>query len=148
MCWPVVCPTITPSCRTSGPRERTLAKFIVSVVAGLVLVAGIYIAANEVNWLNEKMGVPYERPDVEAMKRDLTAIAKAETEYMKNHMMCAPVEYLIEIKAVNVPTKRGSYVYSVKPKGDSFVVEARSPRPPGGSPRALIVDESLRVSQE
>ncbi len=125
-----------------------MTKFIVSVITGLVLVGGIWYAANEVNWLNEKMGVPYERPDVEAMKTDLKTIAKAETEYMSHHMMCASVEYLIEIKAVSVPTKRGSYVYSVEPKGDSFVVVARSPKPPGGSPRAVIVDESLKTTLE
>lgn len=117
-------------------------------IAGLVLVVGFWYGMKQSLQINQDLGLPHEIAEVDAMKADLMAIAKAEVEFKKTHVLYAPLEYLVETGAVKNASGHGSYKYVFEMNGEQFQVIARSPKPPRGAPKAMYIDQDLNYRQE
>ncbi len=115
----------------------------------IALAVGLYVASQHIGSVSRLTNnSPKATVDITGVQNDLIAIAQAERRYMASNGRYASLPDLIAAGELTVPANRGPYTYGVEVDSSSFVASASAENPPQGAPRALHIDEQMRISRD
>jgi len=133
------------------PEENLSMRALTILVAGAVLMAGIYYGYLKTLPTTDQGTTPTQAISLTGVRSDLLQIAQAERTYIASNGNCVALPELISSNTLSMSrTERDGYSYAVECSSAVFNAVARHAPAPTGSPIRypnLAIDQNMQVHE-